>query len=454
MLARGRRLPCFQRRGQRGQALLEHAEGIAVAVNAGKLIDLGRQRVHVFGEPGQRVVGGDVGDDAAQRRDRAFELLHGRRIVVRAQDQIELGAEIADRLVVAGELLGRRQRAQHLADFAERALDAGQRLAVAAVLSVLVDAAGQRADFVLERFDLPARHRFGDGVADFGEFAAERDDRLLDMIGTLQRFDLAGDLEQVPFERRKIRPGRRCLHHGLCRIGLRKIGLGGRCGRRGMAWRHLARRRTVEFVLARGDFGDRKIQRGRAERRRGAIDLGCGPLDLLGLTLLFLHLGLPGRRWVGNLRQPRIEARNGVVELAGHRRLATGGFATRRLAARRGPRNLLDLLGDRIQPLVNVGNVGDLPRHRRPLLGRRAETGRGWFADGRIEPVVQRHAGAARRRLGPFADRGIDAVNTPRYARIHAFVRFRFGAPPAPSASPRVPPKRQSYFRAARLPRN
>ena len=79
IVARGRRLPCFQRRGQRGQALLEHAEGIAVAVKAGKLIDLGRQRVHVVGEPRQRVVGGDVGDDAAQRRDRAFELLHGRR---------------------------------------------------------------------------------------------------------------------------------------------------------------------------------------------------------------------------------------------------------------------------------------------------------------------------------------------------------------------------------------
>ena len=99
--------------------------------------------MHVFGEPRQRVVGGDVGDDSAQRHDRAFELLHGRRIVVRTQDQIELGAEIADRLVVAGELLGRCQRAQYLADFAERALDAGQRLAVAAVLSVFVDAAGQ-----------------------------------------------------------------------------------------------------------------------------------------------------------------------------------------------------------------------------------------------------------------------------------------------------------------------
>ena len=77
-----------------------------------------------------------------KRGDRAFELVNRRGIVVGAQDQIELGAEIADRIVIAGELLGRRQRAQHLVDFAERAFDAGQRLAVAAVLTGVVDAAG------------------------------------------------------------------------------------------------------------------------------------------------------------------------------------------------------------------------------------------------------------------------------------------------------------------------
>jgi hypothetical protein len=69
-----------------------------------------------------------------------------------------------------------------------------------------------------------------------------------------------------------------------------------------MARRHLPRRRTVEFVLARGDFGDRKIHRGRAERRRGAIDLRCGPLDHVGLAQLFLRLGLTGGCGVRNLR--------------------------------------------------------------------------------------------------------------------------------------------------------
>ncbi len=209
IIADGRRLPAFQRRGQGGNALLENGKGIAVLVGTGKLVDLGRQHLHVVGQPRQRVVGGDVGHDRAQGGDRAFELVNRRRIVVGAQDQVELGAEIADRLVVAGELFGRRQRAQRFTDFAERALDAGQHLRIAAALAGIVDAAGQRADFVLDRFDRPARHRFGDGGADFGELAAESRNRLLDMIGTLQRLDLARDLDQMPFERREIRAGRR-----------------------------------------------------------------------------------------------------------------------------------------------------------------------------------------------------------------------------------------------------
>ena len=65
----------------------------------------------------------------------------------------------------------------------------------------------ERISFSIE-FDRPARHRLGDGGADFGEFAAERRDRLLDVIGTLQRLDLARDLEQMPFQRREIRARR------------------------------------------------------------------------------------------------------------------------------------------------------------------------------------------------------------------------------------------------------
>ena len=54
-------------------------------------------------------------------------------------------------------------------------------------------------------FDRLAWHRFGDGLANLGQFAAESGDRLLDPVGSLQRFDLACDLEQMALERRKIR---------------------------------------------------------------------------------------------------------------------------------------------------------------------------------------------------------------------------------------------------------
>ena len=43
----------------------------------------------------------------------------------------------------------------------------------------------------------------------FGEFAAECRDRLLDVVGTLQRLDLARDLDQMTFQRGEIRTRRR-----------------------------------------------------------------------------------------------------------------------------------------------------------------------------------------------------------------------------------------------------
>ena len=399
--------------------------------------------MHVVGKPRQGVIGGDIGDDGAKRGDGAFELLDRFGIVAGAQDQVELGAEIADRLVIAGQLLGRRQRAQHFADFGQRAFDAGQRLGVGAALAGLVDAAGQRADFVFDRFYRPARHRLGDGLANFGQFAAERGDRLLDPVGTLQRFDLAGDLDEVTLQRGKIRARRRCRRH----CG---------CDRRRAARRHRPWRGTVEFVLARSDFCDRKIERRRAERRRGTIDLGGRALDHVGLALLVLQLGLSGRRRVRDLRQPRIEARDGVVQLAGDAlRFAARGLGAGRVVARRRARDLLDLAGDRIQPLVDVGDIrGFLVRRYWPLIGGGAKVGRGGIADGGIEPVAQRHAGTARGGLGPLPHGWIDAFNTPRYARIHALVRFRLRRATCAFSLPARPLKIETIeFRAGRLPR-
>src|SRR5579871_5297793 len=79
---------------------------------------------------------------------------------------------------------------------------------------------------------------------------------------------------------------------------------------------------------------------------------------------------------------------------------------------------------------------------------RVAEVRRHSLADGGIEPVVQRHAGAARGGLGPLADGWIDAVNTPRYARVHAF------CPVATSALyQRLRPPRASQLKDNRIPR-
>ena len=246
------------------------------------MINLGRKRVNVVVEPDQRVVGGNVGDDGAKRRDSIFELPDRGGIVARAQYQVEFGAEIADRLVVAGQLLGGRQRAQYVANFAERAFDARQRRVIDRALARLVDAAGQQPNFIFDRFDRPPRHRLGDGLTNLHQLAAERGDRLFEFVRAAQRFDLVGDLDEMTLEYGKVRARRdRGCNHG------RDRGRGRRCavGRR----RNGRQLGLVEFALARGDFCDCRAQRPRAERRRGPIGRRSCPA-LFGLARQFLRL--------------------------------------------------------------------------------------------------------------------------------------------------------------------
>ena len=195
----------FQGCRERGNALFERGEQIAMAVRSAELIDLRRQHDEIVVEPRQRIVGRDVGDDAAKRADRVFELLHHAAVAAAAHDRIDLAAEIADCLVESGKLFRRFQRSQCVVDFIEGAFDVRQRLAIAAALPDVVNAARQRANLVFDRFDRAARQRFGDDVTNTGKFAAECGDRLLHPIGALQQFDLARDLEQVPFEAGEIR---------------------------------------------------------------------------------------------------------------------------------------------------------------------------------------------------------------------------------------------------------
>ncbi len=126
-----------------------------------------------------------------------------------------------------------------------------------------------------------------------------------------------------------------------------------------------------------------------------------------------------------------------------------GGFAARRLAARPRLRNLFDLPGDRIQPLVDVRDVAAfLAGHRRPLIVGRTKVGRGGIAEGGIEPVAQRHAGPARGGLGPAPGRMDRCL---QYSTIRANSCFR----PVPTSAPhlRLQPPRASRSRDNRIPR-
>src|SRR5436305_2486963 len=110
-----------------------------------------------------------------------------------------------------------------------------------------------------------------------------------------------------------------------------------------------------------------------------------------------------------------------------------------------------------MQPLVNIVDRAALFGEGRLLLWRRvrrAEIRRSGFADGGIEPVVQRHAGAARGGLGPLADGWIDALNAPRYARIHVLVRFRLRHRPGACSLPARPTEETIEIGAGRLPQN
>src|SRR6516162_5427981 len=154
------------------------------------------------------------------------------------------------------------------------------------------------------------------------------------------------------------------------------------------------------------------------------VDLARGALDRIRLALLAL-LRLSRALRVGNLRQPRVKPRDGVVQLTGDTELLRG------VVARGDTRNLLDLAGDGIEPLVDVGNIA-------ARLGRRTEIGRSSVAEIGIDPLVERQACPARGGLGPLADGRINPLDIPRYARVHASVRFRSGAPTRRLRPPRA----------------
>ena len=81
-----------------------------VAALFGEIVDFGGERANFFRDLRQRVVGGDVRDDAAQRADRRFKLLQGGRIVV-GSNGVDFPGQPSDCLIEADQAFGRRQRA-------------------------------------------------------------------------------------------------------------------------------------------------------------------------------------------------------------------------------------------------------------------------------------------------------------------------------------------------------
>ncbi len=175
---------------------------------------------------------------------------------------------------------------------------------------------------------------------------------------------------QLPFDagqvdlcgRGRCDRGRRRWSQRRCRHVLHE------CGRR----RH-RRGAVAQRVASRADLGDGRIKAVRAQRRRNVIASALahfrgGALDRV-IRVRALRRLLNLRRGLRQVRQPHVEAGNRVVELIGK----TGcGWSARGSDAPL--RHLIDLTGDAVEPLMNLGKtVGGLRRHwrRRRRIGRR-----------------------------------------------------------------------------------
>ena len=161
--------------------------------------------------PGKRVVRGDIGDDAAQCHDRAFELLQRGRVLIGAAGMVDAVGQVADGLLEARQAFGRLQAADGVAQFVERALHAGDGVGIDAGGAADVDALGEAAHFGLECVDGAARHGLRQARADLREILdAIRASAALEIRRRLaQRLDLGGEIARLGLEAGQIRRRRR-----------------------------------------------------------------------------------------------------------------------------------------------------------------------------------------------------------------------------------------------------
>ena len=200
--------------GERRDAVFEIVERVAGAARRAELVDLVAERLHLGGQPADRVVGCDMRRHVAQGGDGVFELSERLRIALR-DDQIDLVRQPCDGFVEADQIFRRRQAAQGVAHFGEPVLDAGQGVAVdagnVAGLAAFGDALREALNLLFDGVDRLARHRLAERAADVAEFVAQRVDGVLD-AGAAQRLDLVGDLAKMVFQARQVLARHRHQH--------------------------------------------------------------------------------------------------------------------------------------------------------------------------------------------------------------------------------------------------
>ena len=184
-----------ERIGKRANALLQRVED-PVVVRLRRTVDLAGERAHFVGEARQSVVGSDLGDAAAQSRDRAFQLPQCCRILAVVGERIDLPRQRMQLVVDPGEIGGGDKAVEGIPHFGKSVLDACERRAVGSGTAARIDALGQLAHLAFERLHRFPRHGVLQHDADLGEVVAQRVDRLIHAAG-LEALDLNVDLAQL-----------------------------------------------------------------------------------------------------------------------------------------------------------------------------------------------------------------------------------------------------------------
>jgi hypothetical protein len=343
-----------ERVGQLMNAVRERVEAARPA-DRREMIDARRKCLHIACDRGDALGRRDAGGKFAQFVDGGFEVAQrfgiGRGGA--ARKAVHFVRQLRDACLEYAKPFSRRHLVEGSVDLREAVLDVFQCRRIGAAPDALVDPLGERVHVILQRFERAARQRLMDGTGDFGQVGAQGRDRFFDAARTAERFDLGGDVAELPFEACEVRTHR-------CGGGLLLRGAG--CRHRG----------GVERALACGNLGDEVVDagfpHGRERRRGGAGGFGGGAVG----GELFEAGVEPGDR----LGQP-VAARCGV-----------GGSRTAHAA-----RKLIEAAADR-----TGGRAG------------------GRLTKRRIEPLVDRHAGATGCFLRGLVQLGAEPVVIPRGA--------------------------------------